>query len=101
MQHRNARLGLWLFGLYLLFYGGFVLLAAFSPETMERTPWAGVNLAIWYGFGLIVAALVLALIYGWLCRPTDVDRPSEPGHPDSGAPLRDPDAPARSTGGGR
>jgi hypothetical protein len=27
-----------------------------------------VNLAIWYGFGLILAALILALIYGWACR---------------------------------
>jgi uncharacterized membrane protein (DUF485 family) len=56
-----------LFGVYLAFYSGFVGLAAFSPETMETTPLAGVNLAIWYGFGLIVAAIVLALVYGWTC----------------------------------
>jgi uncharacterized membrane protein (DUF485 family) len=68
MTTRNTRLGLWFFGVYLLLYGGFVLLAAFSPESMERTPLAGVNLAIWYGFGLIVAAIVLALVYGWACR---------------------------------
>jgi uncharacterized membrane protein (DUF485 family) len=68
MQRRNARYGFWLFLVYLALYAGFVLLAAFSPATMERTPLAGVNLAIWYGFGLIVAALALALIYGWLCR---------------------------------
>jgi uncharacterized membrane protein (DUF485 family) len=53
---------------YLLLYSGFVLLAAFKPEIMELTPFAGVNLAIWYGFGLIIAALVLALGYGWACR---------------------------------
>jgi uncharacterized membrane protein (DUF485 family) len=64
MHQRNARYGLWLFAAYLLIYGGFVGLAAFSPETMEILPLAGVNLAIWYGFGLILAALVLALIYG-------------------------------------
>jgi uncharacterized membrane protein (DUF485 family) len=79
MVKRNARLGLWLFAIYLAFYAGFVLLAAFSPKTMESTPLAGVNLAIWYGFALILAAFVLALVYGWLCRP------SEPGHPDPGA----------------
>ena len=45
-----------------------MLLAAFSPDAMEMTPLAGVNLAIWYGFGLIVAAIVLALVYGWACR---------------------------------
>ena len=38
---------------------------------MEWTPVAGINLAILYGFGLIVAALVLALLYGWLCRAGD------------------------------
>ena len=65
---RNTRLGVLLFAVYLLLYGGFVLLAAFAPEAMESTPFAGVNLAVWYGFGLIVAALVLALIYGWACR---------------------------------
>ena len=71
MEKRNSRIGLVLFGIYLVLYGGFVLLNAFSPETMEKTPMAGVNLAILYGFGLIIAALALALLYGWLCKPED------------------------------
>jgi uncharacterized membrane protein (DUF485 family) len=75
MPTRDGKLGLALFAIYLLLYGGFVLLNAFSPEIMERTPLAGVNLAIWYGLALIVAAFVLALIYGaWGTRPT-TDRP--------------------------
>ena len=65
---RNSRYGLWLFGLYLLLYGGFMGLSAFEPQLMSKTPFGGVNLAILYGFGLIVAALVLALIYMILCR---------------------------------
>ena len=77
MQTRNTRLGLALFAVYLLFYGGFVLLAAFSPDSLAVLPFAGVNLAIWYGFGLIVAALVLALIYGWACRPGDDSRSAD------------------------
>lgn len=72
MQTRNTRWGLVLFAMYLLFYSGFVLLAAFSPNTLARLPLAGVNLAIWYGFALIVVALVLALIYGWVCRADDI-----------------------------
>ncbi|MDG2127950.1 MAG: DUF485 domain-containing protein [Fuerstiella sp.] len=68
MESRNARLGLQLFCVYLLLYGGFVLLAAFSPATMETTPLAGINLAILYGFALIVGALVMALLYGALCQ---------------------------------
>jgi len=71
MQTRNTRLGLALFAVYLVFYGGFVLLAAFSPDSLAVLPLAGVNLAIWYGFGLIVVAFVLALVYGWACRHVD------------------------------
>jgi uncharacterized membrane protein (DUF485 family) len=75
MHTRNTRLGLLLFAVYLLFYGGFVLLTVYSPQSLEALPFAGVNLAIWYGFALIAAAFVLALIYGWACR-TRADAPS-------------------------
>lgn len=68
MQTYNARIGLVLFAVYLVLYSGFVFLNAFSPDTMEITPVAGINLAILYGFGLIAAAWVLALLYGWLCK---------------------------------
>lgn len=67
-MRRNSRLGLVLFTVYLTLYGGFVLLNAFAPEQMERTVLAGINLAILYGFALIIAAFVMALLYGWLCR---------------------------------
>jgi uncharacterized membrane protein (DUF485 family) len=73
---RTTRIGLSLFAVYLAIYGGFVLLAAFWPQAMESRPLAGVNLAIWYGFGLIVAAIFLALVYGWACR-TDAARSGE------------------------
>ncbi len=81
MDSKNARLGLKLFFVYLFLYGGFVLINTFSAETMEMTPIAGINLAILYGFGLIVAALVLALIYGALCQAEDA-MPADP-QPDS------------------
>ncbi len=70
---RNARLGLWLFFIYLLFYGGFVLISAFATRWLEWTPLAGLNLAVLSGFGLIILALILALIYGWLCRSVRSD----------------------------
>ncbi|QDU89012.1 hypothetical protein Pla175_23970 [Pirellulimonas nuda] len=70
MRAKLSRLGSLLFWLYTLLYGGFVLLNAFSPKTMEATPLAGVNLAILYGFGLIVIAFVMALIYGFCGAPS-------------------------------
>jgi uncharacterized membrane protein (DUF485 family) len=64
----NARLGLWLFLLYVIFYGGFMGLAAFAPEVMARAPFGGVNLAILYGLGLIVSAGIFALVYAIACK---------------------------------
>lgn len=79
---RNARYGLILFVIYLVLYGGFVLLNAFRPSLMEITPFAGVNLAILYGLGLIVGAFLLALVYGWLCRaPVEDSSTSRGGQP--------------------
>jgi uncharacterized membrane protein (DUF485 family) len=66
---RNARNGLLLFAVYVILYLGFVLLNTFKPEMMQKPFLMGVNLAIVYGIGLIVAALVLALVYMALCRP--------------------------------
>ncbi len=64
---RRSRIGLCLFAVYCAAYGAFMLLNAFAPKVMETT-FGGVNLAIWSGFGLIGGALVLALLYAWLCR---------------------------------
>lgn len=61
---KASRLGLVLFVIYLLFYGGFVLLNAFKADWMETIVLAGLNLAIVYGFALILVAIGMALIYG-------------------------------------
>lgn len=64
----NTRMGVILFVVYVLFYGGFMALSAFWPEVMSRPILRGVNIAVVYGFALIVAALVLALVYMKTCR---------------------------------
>lgn len=64
---RNARYGLILFVVYVVLYGGFVGIATFDYHLLE-TQVMGINLAIVYGFGLIVAAFGLAAVYTWLCR---------------------------------
>ena len=84
MESHNARLGLKLFSVYLLLYGGFVFINAFSASTMEMQPIAGINLAILYGFGLIIAALALALLYGVMCKP-EGDKVDETSSDEGGA----------------
>jgi uncharacterized membrane protein (DUF485 family) len=64
----NTRMGVILFIVYVLFYGGFMVLSAFWPEVMSKPFLRGANLAVVYGFALIVAALVLAMVYMKLCR---------------------------------
>ena len=76
MQTHNSRIGFVLFVVYLILYGGFVFSNAFAAESMEATPLAGVNLAILYGIALIVAAMVLALVYGWLAK-SEKSRPTK------------------------
>ena len=63
MTSNVSPIGLKLFVLYLAAYGVFVALNAFWPDVMKTPAIAGVNLAIVYGFGLIVGAFVLAVIY--------------------------------------
>lgn len=68
IMRQNARNGMFLFVGYAIFYAGFVLINAFAPALMDLTPFGGINLAILYGGSLIVVAMILALIYSWLCR---------------------------------
>lgn len=68
VERYNARLGLVLFVVYLAAYGAYVAINSFQPALMDRVPFLGLNLAVSSGFGLIGGALVLALLYAWLCR---------------------------------
>lgn len=70
---RNARVGLWLFAVYVVLYGGFMVLSAFYPQRMRQTAFGGVNLAVAYGFGLIIGAFLLALLYMFLVRGRAAD----------------------------
>lgn len=68
---RNARLGLVFFFLYALVYAGFVVICTFRYDWMGTIVFAGLNLAVVYGMGLIVLAVVMAVIYMLVCKPED------------------------------
>ena len=61
----KIKLGLWMFSFYLLLYGGFIVINVVNPKLMS-TDIRSLNLAIVYGFSLIIIALIMALIYNFL-----------------------------------
>ncbi len=64
----KSRLGVRMFLLYCVVYAGFVLINVFTEgRAMQTIVFAGLNLAVVYGMGLIILALVLAVIYNRLC----------------------------------
>ncbi len=65
--HYKMKLGVKMLIIYALVYVGFVGINVFKPTLMEATVLFGMNLAVVYGFGLIIFALVLALIYSAMC----------------------------------
>lgn len=63
----KTKLGVVMFILYGLIYAGFVAINVIDAKLMEMTVLWGLNLAIVYGMGLILFALVLAMIYNAMC----------------------------------
>ena len=63
----KSKLGVKLFIVYSLVYVIFVAINVVSPETMEMKAIFGLNLAVTYGFFLILLAIVMGLFYNNLC----------------------------------
>ncbi len=68
LERRKSGIGIRMTVLYAVVYGGFVALSVFWPTVMEARALFGLNLAVTYGLGLIVIAIVFALIYNRLVR---------------------------------
>ena len=64
----KARLGVYLFVVYAIVYAIFVIINVAKPLMMENIIIFGLNLAVVYGFSLIIFALILALIYNSMCN---------------------------------
>ena len=69
----KSKLGLILFAVYSLVYSGFVFINTFNPKVMGTVLFAGLNVAVIYGIGLIVFAIVMGLIYNHLCTQMEVE----------------------------
>jgi uncharacterized membrane protein (DUF485 family) len=85
---KKARLGVLFFFIYLFFYGGFVAIGVLNYELLSIQVMGGINLALFYGIGLIVFAVVLGILYNFYCsRFEDELNPSENNQKKEGAGL--------------
>ena len=63
---KKATIGVIMFFIYMIVYVGFVVINITNPKLM-KTDIGSLNLAIVYGFGLIVVAIIQAVIYNYIC----------------------------------
>lgn len=64
---KKAKLGVILFLVYTLVYAGFVIIGLTDPELLGKPIIGNQNLAIVYGFGLIILAIVMGFVYNFFC----------------------------------
>ncbi|WP_113639007.1 MULTISPECIES: DUF485 domain-containing protein [Pedobacter] len=67
VTQQKSKLGVRLFFVYLICYAGFVAIGVFNYELLSTTVFYGLNLAIAYGIGLIVFAVIMGIIYNSYC----------------------------------
>ena len=63
----KKRVGIRMFIAYAVIYAGFVAINALIPKLMGQEIVFGLNLAVTYGFGLILLAIIAGLIYNRIC----------------------------------
>lgn len=85
-ERRKSAIGVRMTLLYLIVYGGFVVVSVFQPQWMGVRAVLGLNLAVAYGLFLIIIAVVFALVYNHLCRIPTAGAESGAGRGSVGAP---------------
>ncbi len=69
----KTRVGLRFFAIYGIIFVGFVGINTFFPKLMMVRVVFGLNLAVTYGFFLILTAIVMGLIYNALCTKKELE----------------------------
>ena len=67
----KTKMGINLFFVYCIIYSGFVAINTVKPKLMEANIIFGLNLACIYGFGLIILAIIMGLIYNSVCTKAE------------------------------
>jgi len=63
----KKRIGIRMFIAYAAIYAGFIIINTFAPRLMEKKVLFGMNLAVTYGFALILLAIIAGIIYNAVC----------------------------------
>lgn len=66
LEKRKSRLGLTLFAIYTLIYAVFIYINV-SHNNLMSISVGGLNVAIVYGFSMIIVAFIFAAIYSLCC----------------------------------
>lgn len=62
----KTRLGLIMVAFFTIIYFAFIILAVTNPQAMANDV-GSLNVAVVYGFGIIIIAIIQALIYNFIC----------------------------------
>lgn len=81
---KKAKLGVKFFFIYLFFYAGFVAIGVFNYELLAYPVFGGINLALFYGIGLIVFAVLLGIVYNFFCSRYEDDMNGEESNGEEG-----------------
>ncbi len=63
----KTKIGIRFFIVYSIVFSGFIVINTFVPQLMKVKVVFGLNLAVTYGFSLIIAAVVMGLVYNAVC----------------------------------
>jgi uncharacterized membrane protein (DUF485 family) len=78
-QGFKTKLGLIMMPIFAVVYFVFIVIAVTNPQMMADDV-GSLNVAIAYGFAIIIVAIVMALIYNYLCSRKE----KEDGAPEKG-----------------
>ncbi len=75
----KSKVGIKLFFVYALVYAVFIIINTVSPTTMDIKVIFGINLASFYGFTLIILAIIMGLIYNSICSKKEDEYEADKG----------------------
>ena len=68
----KAKLGFFMIAVFSIVYAIFILICVISPKTMANNI-GSLNVAVAYGFGIIVLAIIQALVYNFFCSRKELE----------------------------